>query len=80
MWINPKSNTILLVGDQGALVTVNGGKTWSVVQPAYRTAHVATSNRFRIVCGGQPGGGSVCVSSRGTTVKLRFATGIRLVY
>ena len=69
IWINPNDpNIILLVGDQGALVTVNGGKTWSTWynQPTAQMYHVATSNSFPyLVCGGQQESGSVCVSSRG---------------
>jgi photosystem II stability/assembly factor-like uncharacterized protein len=69
LWINPDDpNIILLVGDQGALVTVNGGKTWSTWynQPTAQLYHAATSNSFPyLVCGGQQESGSVCVSSRG---------------
>ncbi|MGB8476832.1 MAG: hypothetical protein WCE61_22355 [Candidatus Acidiferrum sp.] len=76
MWINPNDpNTILLVGDQGALVTVNGGKTWSTWynQPTAQMYHVATSNSFPyLVCGGQQESGSACVSSRGNDGAITF--------
>ena len=76
MWINPKDpNIILLVGDQGALVTVNGGKTWSTWynQATAQLYHVATSNSFPyLVCGGQQESGSVCVSSRGNDGEITF--------
>jgi photosystem II stability/assembly factor-like uncharacterized protein len=76
MWINPNDpNTILLVGDQGALVTVNGGRTWSTWynQPTAQLYHVATSNGFPyLVCGGQQESGSVCVSSRGNDGEITF--------
>ncbi len=76
MWINPNDpNIILLVGDQGALVTVNGGKTWSTWynQPTAQLYHVATSNSFPyLVCGGQQESGSVCVSSRGNDGEITF--------
>ncbi|MGC1615659.1 MAG: hypothetical protein WA736_13315 [Candidatus Acidiferrum sp.] len=76
MWINPRDpNIILLVGDQGALVTVNGGKTWSTWynQPTAQMYHVATSNSFPyLVCGGQQESGSVCVSSRGNDGEITF--------
>ena len=76
MWINPNDpNIILLVGDQGALVTVNGGRTWSTWynQPTAQLYHVATSNSFPyLVCGGQQESGSVCVSSRGNDGEITF--------
>lgn len=76
MWINPNDpNIILLVGDQGALVTVNGGKTWSTWynQPDAQLYHVATSSGFPyLVCGGQQESGSVCVSSRGNDGEITF--------
>jgi photosystem II stability/assembly factor-like uncharacterized protein len=76
MWINPNDpNIILLVGDQGALVSVTGGKTWSTWynQPTAQLYHVATSNSFPyLVCGGQQESGSVCVSSRGNDGEITF--------
>ncbi|HXA03671.1 MAG TPA: hypothetical protein VNY30_02490, partial [Bryobacteraceae bacterium] len=69
IWINPDNpNIILLVGDQGAVVSVNGGRTWSswYNQPTAQLYHVSTSNTFPYqVCGGQQESGSVCTSSRG---------------
>ncbi|MGH9406708.1 MAG: WD40/YVTN/BNR-like repeat-containing protein [Terriglobia bacterium] len=69
IWINPRNpNVILLVGDQGALVTVNGGQTWSswYNQPTAQLYHVEVSPVFPYrVCGGQQESGSVCISSRG---------------
>ena len=69
LWINPNDpNTILLAGDQGAIVTVNGGETWSswYNQPTAQFYHVSTDNAFPYrVCGGQQESGSACVSSRG---------------
>src|SRR5207248_1659306 len=59
---------ILLVGDQGAVVSVNGGRTWSswYNQPTAQLYHVAVTNTFPYrVCGGQQESGSVCISSRG---------------
>jgi photosystem II stability/assembly factor-like uncharacterized protein len=76
MWINPKDpDIILLVGDQGALVSVNGGRTWSTWynQPTAQLYHVATSTSFPyLVCGGQQESGSVCVSSRGNDGEITF--------
>ncbi len=69
LWINPiDPNIILLVGDQGAIVTVNGGATWSswLNQPTAAFYHVATDNAFPYrVCSGQQESGSACVRSRG---------------
>ena len=69
LWINPENpNIILIVSDQGAIVTVNGGQTWSswYNQPTAQIYHVGVSNTFPyMVCGGQQESGSVCISSRG---------------
>ena len=69
LWINPNdSNTILLAGDQGAVVTVNGGQSWSswYNQPTAQFYHVSTDNAFPYrVCGGQQESGSACIASRG---------------
>jgi photosystem II stability/assembly factor-like uncharacterized protein len=69
LWINPNDpNIILLVSDQGALVTVNGGASWSswYNQPTAQIYHVAVTPTFPYrVCGGQQESGSVCISSRG---------------
>ena len=69
IWINPNNpDIILLVGDQGALVSVNRGSTWSswYNQPTAQLYHAATDNAFPYhVCGAQQESGSVCVASRG---------------
>jgi photosystem II stability/assembly factor-like uncharacterized protein len=76
LWINPKNpNIILLVSDQGALVTVNGGASWSswYNQPTAQIYHVSVSNTFPYrVCGGQQESGSVCISSRGNDGAITF--------
>ncbi len=76
IWINPENpNIILLVSDQGALVSVNDGKTWSswYNQPTAQLYHVETSNTFPYrVCGGQQESGSVCISSRGNDGEITF--------
>src|SRR4029077_7198430 len=49
IWINPNyPGIILLVSDQGAIVSVNGGTTWSswYNQPTAQFYHVITDNRF----------------------------------
>ena len=74
LWINPANpQIILLASDQGAIVTVNGGQTWSswYNQPTAQFYHVSTDNAFPYrVCGGQQESGSACVSSRGTTGRI----------
>jgi photosystem II stability/assembly factor-like uncharacterized protein len=76
LWINPNSpSIILLVSDQGALVSVNSGQTWSswYNQPTGQIFHGATSSGFPyLVCGGQQDSGSVCVSSRGNDGEITF--------
>jgi photosystem II stability/assembly factor-like uncharacterized protein len=69
LWINPNNpNIILVVSDQGAIVTVNGGQTWSswYNQPTAQLYHVAVTNTFPYkVCAGQQESGSVCIANRG---------------
>ena len=76
LWINPNDpNIILLVSDQGALVTVNGGATWSswYNQPTAQIYHVAVTPTFPYkVCGGQQESGSVCIASRGNDGAITF--------
>jgi photosystem II stability/assembly factor-like uncharacterized protein len=75
-WINPDNpKIILLAGDQGAVVTVNGGETWSswYNQPTAQFYHVATDNQFPYwVYGGQQESGSAGVSSRGKDGQITF--------
>jgi len=76
IWINPENpKIILLVSDQGALVTVNGGETWSswYNQPTAQFYHVITTNSFPYqVCGAQQESGSVCTASRGNDGEITF--------
>jgi photosystem II stability/assembly factor-like uncharacterized protein len=76
LWINPNNpNIILLVSDQGALVTVNGGASWSswYNQPTAQFYHVAVTSDFPYrVCGGQQESGSACISSRGNNGAITF--------
>lgn len=76
MWINPLDPKImLLVADQGAVVTVNGGETWSswYNQPTAQLYHAITTNSFPYkVCGGQQESGSVCIKSRGNDGEITF--------
>jgi photosystem II stability/assembly factor-like uncharacterized protein len=76
LWINPNNpDIILLVSDQGAIVTVNGGCTWSswYNQPTAQLYHAIATNAFPYyVCGGQQESGSVCISSRGNDGQITF--------
>ena len=69
IWINPDNpQTMIIVSDQGAIVTVNGGATWSswYNQPTAQMYHVNADNAFPYrLCSGQQESGSACVSSRG---------------
>jgi photosystem II stability/assembly factor-like uncharacterized protein len=69
LWINPDNpNILLLASDQGGIVSVNGGKSWSswYNQLTAQVYHVNTDNAFPYrVCSGQQDSGSACVSSRG---------------
>ncbi len=76
IWINPNdSNTIILTSDQGALITVNGGETWSswYNQPTAQMYHVNADNAFPYrLCSGQQESGSACISSRGNDGAITF--------
>ena len=69
IWINPNNPEILLIAsDQGAIISVNGGETWSswYNQPTAAMYHVAADNSFPYrLCSGQQDSGSACVASRG---------------
>jgi photosystem II stability/assembly factor-like uncharacterized protein len=68
-WIDPNNpNIMILVADQGAVITLNDGLTWSswYNQPTAAFYHVAADNAFPYrLCSGQQDSGSGCVSSRG---------------
>jgi len=76
LWINPNNgNIILLVSDQGAIVTVNGGQTWSswYNQPTAQLYHAIADNSFPYrVCAGQQESGSVCIRTRGNDGAVTF--------
>ena len=76
LWINPNNgNIILIVSDQGAIITVNGGASWSswYNQPTAQLYHAIADNSFPYkVCAGQQESGSVCISSRGNDGAITF--------
>jgi photosystem II stability/assembly factor-like uncharacterized protein len=76
LWINPNDPRIILnASDQGAVITVNGGESWSswYNQPTAQMFHVSTDNAFPYrVCGGQQESGSACVSSRSDDGAITF--------
>lgn len=76
IWINPKNPEILLLtSDQGAIVSQNGGRSWSLWynQPTAQMFHATVDNAFPYrVCGGQQDSGSACVSSRGDDGTITF--------
>ena len=76
IWINPTMpDVMIMTSDQGAVVTLNGGESWSswYNQPTAAFYHVSTDNAFPYrVCGGQQESGSVCISSRGDEGQITF--------
>ena len=75
-WINPNNgNIILLTSDQGAIITVNGGESWSswYNQPTAAFYHVITDNAFPYrVCSGQQDSGTVAIASRSDYGQITF--------
>ena len=75
-WINPNNPDILLVvSDQGGVVSANRGISWSnwYTQPTAAMYHVSTDNEFPYrVCGGQQDAGSACVASRSMDGEITF--------
>ena len=76
VWINPtNSDVILLASDQGAIVTVNGGATWSswYNQSTAQLYHVSADSSFPYrLYSGQQESGSVGIASRGPDGAVTF--------
>jgi len=76
VWVNPNNGNVIMLGsDQGAVITVNGGRTWSswYNQPTAQMYHVNADNAFPYrLCSGQQESGSACVSSRGNDGEITF--------
>ena len=75
-WINPNNTNILLVvSDQGGVVSANRGESWSnwYTQSTAAMYHVTADNAFPYrLCGGQQDSGSACVESRGMDGEITF--------
>ncbi|MDB4909791.1 MAG: hypothetical protein JWO39_614, partial [Gemmatimonadetes bacterium] len=76
VWINPNDpNILLVVSDQGAVVSSNRGVSWSnwYTQSTAAMYHVSTDASFLYrVCGGQQDSGSACVDSRSMDGEITF--------
>ena len=76
IWINPSDPDVILLGaDQGAIVTVNGGKSWSswYNQSTAQLYHVSADNSFPYrLYSGQQESGSVGIKSRGDEGEITF--------
>lgn len=76
IWINPDNPDIMILGaDQGATISVDGGKSWSswYNQPTAQSYHVITDNGFPYhVYSSQQESGSVGISSRGNDGEITF--------
>ena len=76
IWINPTDPDIIIMpSDQGAIITVNGGRTWSswYNQPTAQLYHVAADNDFPYrLYSGQQESGSAGVASRGNDGQITF--------
>jgi photosystem II stability/assembly factor-like uncharacterized protein len=76
LWIDADEPRRMILGsDQGAVVTLNAGETWSswYNQPTGQFYHVATDNRFPYwVYGAQQDSGAAATPSRGKYRSLNF--------
>ncbi|HYL11167.1 MAG TPA: hypothetical protein VEU31_10550 [Candidatus Acidoferrales bacterium] len=76
LWIDPEEPQRMILGsDQGAVVTVNGGQTWSswYNQPTGQFYHVITDNQFPYwVHGAQQDSGAAATPSRSSYSSLSF--------
>ena len=75
-WVNPRDpNILLLVSDQGAVVSSNRGASWSnwYTQSTAAMYHATADASFVYrVCGGQQDSGSACVDSRSMDGEITF--------
>jgi photosystem II stability/assembly factor-like uncharacterized protein len=76
LWIDPDEPKRMILGcDQGAIVSRNGGETWSswYNQPTAQFYHVATDNQFPYwVYGAQQDSNAIATPSRSRSLSLNF--------
>ncbi len=76
LWIDPTNGKRMLVGsDQGASVTLDNGKTWSLwyTETISQVYHVATDNQYPYhIMAAQQDTGAVMISSRGNWGQVNF--------
>ena len=76
VWVNPKHpDHIVTASDQGTVVSVNGGRTWSswYNQPTGQFYHLAADDRFPYwIYSGQQDSGTVGIASRSDFGALSF--------
>jgi photosystem II stability/assembly factor-like uncharacterized protein len=76
LWIDPTDPQRMITGaDQGAVVTLNGGRTWSswYNQPTGQFYRLATDNRFPYwIYSGQQDSGTVAIASRSDYGQITF--------
>jgi photosystem II stability/assembly factor-like uncharacterized protein len=76
LWIDPTNGKRMLVGsDQGASVTLDDGKTWSLwyTEPISQVYHVATDSQYPYhIMAAQQDTGAVMISSRGNFGQVNF--------
>ncbi|HEX4038913.1 MAG TPA: hypothetical protein VHX37_12715 [Acidobacteriaceae bacterium] len=76
LWIDPTNGHRMLVGsDQGASVTLDDGKTWSLwyTQTISQVYHVATDDQYPYhILAAQQDTGAVMISSRGNWGQVNF--------
>jgi photosystem II stability/assembly factor-like uncharacterized protein len=76
LWIDPENPARMISGvDQGTIITVNGGKSWSswYNQPTAQFYHVAVDNQFPYwVYGAQQDSGTAAVVSRSDYGQITF--------
>jgi photosystem II stability/assembly factor-like uncharacterized protein len=76
LWIDPTNGKRMLVGsDQGASVTLDDGKTWSLwyTEAISQVYHIATDNQYPYrIMAAQQDTGAVMISSRGNFGQVNF--------
>ena len=76
VWVSPNDSKVVMLGsDQGAIVTVNGGATWSswYNQSTAQLYHVSADNAFPYhFYSGQQESGSVGIATRGPNGQITF--------